>query len=342
MSLRPHQFRVFKIFFEDLRAELASVRQAIQQGSADITGKDVAEEKAQRNEQEKIGHAIDNFANQQNKSSNAAESNQERRNRKNLFVQWVLAVATIAAFFAAAIYAYFAHLQLVVMEDTAGIAERQLTETRNAVDSNNSQVDRSMRQMIAQTIISERSANAAKSAAETANKALHVSERAYITIGLPTLDITTKYVTIPILNSGHIPSGKVLGVIHEAMMDVVDPTVKQKRVKPSESHWKHYELHSVPNTGQPLYFEVAVPNLNLDSLNGGRQQFVMVGIISYSDGFSDDPVQQWTFCEVGATLQANKSPVWNICDPAIYLPEVTKTDHYPDDEYQIPDAHYDR
>ena len=173
-------------------------------------------------------------------------------------------------------------------------------------------------------------ANAAKSAAETADKALHISERAYIVVGLPGLDTTTKYIVLPILNTGHMPSGKVNGIIHEVTIDGIDPAATVPvGVKPTEAHWKHYELASIPTTGQTMNFNVLVPALDVGNLNSGHEQIVVVGIITYSDGFPDDPDQQWPFCEGSAMLPMSKNLQWVVCDPNLYLPEAIQEDHYP-------------
>jgi hypothetical protein len=49
--------------------------------------------------------------------------------------------------------------------------------------------------------------------------ALQVTERAYITIGSPTLDTTMKIANFFLSNTGHIPSGKIEIVVHEATMN---------------------------------------------------------------------------------------------------------------------------
>jgi hypothetical protein len=176
-------------------------------------------------------------------------------------------------------------------------------------------------------------AMAAKSAAQTAKQALHVSERAYIVVGLPTVDTTAKYITLPIVNTGHIPSGKVTGIVHEATIDGVDPTVRGEVIMATESHWKSYEFASVPTTGQTMNFNVRVPTLDADSLNAGHQQILVVGVITYQDGFPDDPEQRWPFCEGSATFPP-RGLQWVICDPNLYLPEAIKADQYPSNEYQ--------
>jgi hypothetical protein len=69
-----------------------------------------------------------------------------------------------------------------------------------------------------------KSADAAKSAADTARDALHISERAYVVTGTATLDMAKKAVSIPILNSGHLPAKEVIITIHSALLEAVPPT----------------------------------------------------------------------------------------------------------------------
>src|ERR1019366_136473 len=140
--------------------------------------------------------------------------------------------------------------------DKQAIASQQFADNAALI---NSGVGHAVNKLDAQAKATQGSANAAQSAAKTADKALHVSERAYIVVGQPLIDTTTKYITLPIINTGHIPSGKVVGTVHEITIDGVDPKAGHVRVKATETHWKHYELVSVPTTGQIMNFNAPVP-----------------------------------------------------------------------------------
>ena len=176
-------------------------------------------------------------------------------------------------------------------------------------------------------------ANAAKSAAKTADEALHISERAYVVAGHPSMNASFDTVSLPIVNTGHIPSGKVKAIIHEATTVVIP----NSSINPSiETHWKHYTLESVPTSGQVMNFTIKTPNLNAAQFKSGHQQVLIVGVISYNDGFPDDPELQWNFCFGDAIkLQANDSD-WVICDSASYLAQAISADHYPNNEYKEP------
>lgn len=132
MPLQPHQFKTIKQFFETLRTEWGSLRDTIQKSCAAITDQGVAKDKSEREDREKISHAIDNLTNQQEHGDDTSETNQDRRHGDDLTVQWVLAIATILAFIAAAIYAFEAHEQLQTMNNTYGEIQKQ---TKAAQDS---------------------------------------------------------------------------------------------------------------------------------------------------------------------------------------------------------------
>jgi hypothetical protein len=107
------------------------------------------------------------------------------------------------------------------------------------------------------------------------------------------------------------------------------------RMPSTEAHWKHYEFESVPATAnQTMSFTIFIPALNVDYLNTGREQIIIVGVITYSDGFPDDADQQWPFCYGNAMLSQSKTMIWTVCDSSLYLPEAIKEDHYPNNEYQ--------
>jgi hypothetical protein len=175
----------------------------------------------------------------------------------------------------------------------------------------------------------DKAAGAAKSAAETADKALHISERAYVVAGLPSMNMTTDVVTLPIVNTGHIPSGDVRAIIHEATVVVIpDSPINH----PIEAHWKHYTLESVPTSGETLNFNISAPNVDVAQLKSGHQQVLIVGVISYNDGFRDDPDQQWAFCFGNAVTPQTKDLQWVVCNSSLYLAQAIATDHYPQNE----------
>lgn len=175
---------------------------------------------------------------------------------------------------------------------------------------------------------------AAKSAADTSKEALHISERAYITTGAPTLNMDTRVVAIPVVNTGHIPSGGVKMVVHEATIDV-NPEDDSRQIVPTEQHWQHYNQSSIPTIGGISYaINTPVPGLITDKMNDGHQQIIIAGSISYNDGFPDRPEQAWLFCVAGLYFQKMKRIDWTPCDAQMYIKQLTVGDHYPQNEYK--------
>ena len=87
------------------------------------------------------------------------------------------------------------------------------------------------------------------SAMITANKqtktALHISERAYITADTPILNKIDKIIAFDITNSGHIPSGNIEVIAHEATFNV-SRNVPPEIASATEYHWKRHKVASLP------------------------------------------------------------------------------------------------
>jgi hypothetical protein len=116
--MRPSDLKSFRELLATIREELASFRKIVDQRSASIANQHITQQETEKNEREKVSHAIDNLSNQQNQSANTAETNQNRRHGQNLLPQWTTAIATLLAFTAAAVYAGIAGRQWTIMHDT--------------------------------------------------------------------------------------------------------------------------------------------------------------------------------------------------------------------------------
>jgi hypothetical protein len=176
---------------------------------------------------------------------------------------------------------------------------------------------------------------AAKSAADTAKEALHTTERAYISTGAPVLNMDTRVVAIPVVNTGHIPSGDVKMIVHEATINV-DPNAPAGIFIPVEQHWQHYNESSLPTAGVGgVSFTINTPVTGVvtEKMNDGHQQIIIAGSISYNDGFPDRPEQTWLFCVGGLYFQKMKRIDWTPCDAEHYINQLTSGDHYPQNEY---------
>jgi hypothetical protein len=179
----------------------------------------------------------------------------------------------------------------------------------------------------------EVSAGAAKSAAETAKEALHVSEKAYVVTGAPVLQLDTDVVDLPVSNRGHIPSGSLRIVVHEATLDV-EPTARPGIIQPTEQHWQHYDVTSIPpSNGADYSINTPVQAVVASKILSGHQQIIIAGTITYNDGFPDTPEQTWLFCDAGLYWEKLKKVQWMPCDPVAYIKQLTNGDHYPNNEY---------
>lgn len=96
-------------------------------------------------------------------------------------------------------------------------AAQQFSDTADEISS---EIGDAVGKLDAQARATERSANAAKSAAQTAKETLHLSERAYIAFGAPKMDYTKKTITLEWINTGHIPSGPMEIIAHEATFNL--------------------------------------------------------------------------------------------------------------------------
>ena len=189
-----------------------------------------------------------------------------------------------------------------------------------------------------QTMSTKLSADAAKSAAETTNLALHVTQRAYITTGTQELDAATGAVNVYLVNSGHIPSGEAEAVTHEATFNPESPRYLVDMSKPAERHWGRARLYQIPVGGPTIGIAVPVPLFNEAQVKSALQVILIAGTIDYNDGFPDDPIQQWKFCIQTADMKSKKNigdtgmVRWIPCDPKVVIPKMEKAEHYPENE----------
>lgn len=175
-------------------------------------------------------------------------------------------------------------------------------------------------------------ANAAQSAAITAKEAVHLSERAYITIGNPQIDFKTKTVTLNVVNSGRISSGSADVIAHAFIMNVTDPHAPMIYLKDAvEKSWNRSHYPSVP-IGSPFQLNHVFKKMDETTFNAGRQHIIIVGSAFYNDGFPDVPIQRSAFCMDAIFNTAMKRILMTPCDPDVYLPAAEIADGYPNNE----------
>jgi hypothetical protein len=162
-----------------------------------------------------------------------------------------------------------------------------------------------------------KSANAAKSAADTAKQALHVSERPYIFNGLPVIDLGAKTVTWDIINSGHIPS---------RLGDLGTQSILRNRTGKG-SPWYTDECH-LHRTVAISVAPGAVNNRDIIlfrkmseyAIQEGLQKLMVYGHFSYNDGFADDPTETVPIClESVYFIGLKKIEMVSCLSPDLYL-----------------------
>ena len=213
----------------------------------------------------------------------------------------------------------------------AAYASKAASDTASrALQTSQQQFKNTLGQMQGQTTAQNKAATAAESAATTAKNTLHVSERAYVVIGGPQTDTTKKIVTIPIVNSGHIPSGPVNVTLHHAIFHTV-PDIRLTFRDVLGKHWKHQHLSSV-SPALPLTITIPIQEMDEVSLNGGHQAIFIAGYLVYNDGFPDTGDQRRAFCTQTFYEITVKQVVWIECDASDLIPKLESMDGYPQNE----------
>jgi hypothetical protein len=223
----------------------------------------------------------------------------------------------------------------------AGSADSQSGHMKDLADHMKDQSDRTKDladQAKIQATESTIAAKAAKSAAETAKEALHISQRAYVFLGTPTHDFAHNQVNIPIVNSGHIPSGRVGFVVHEITFKVDTPgggTFQLDDAHVIEKHWSDGDYRTVPIGN--LYNVTVHDHTGVASeIDNGKQGVLVVAALSYNDGFPDSPVETVTFCDITGYMVDTKTAYMHPCTGDIEqlaLKTAIFLDQYPSQTY---------
>lgn len=166
-----------------------------------------------------------------------------------------------------------------------------------------------------------------------ASQSLQIGERAYISIGTPHFAWEENGIKLPLLNTGHIPSGYLHSEVHEATY-VGSPKDSVKSMRPIEGHWGKSEFKNVdPTPGSALFaLFVRIDSSSEAALNAGTQRIIYAGKVSYNDGFPDSPERSFNFCAVSFYLASERAQSMKPCDASIYIPFLMKQEHYPANE----------
>jgi hypothetical protein len=118
---------------------------------------------------------------------------------------------------------------------------------------------------------------------EQTKTALHISERAYITVGSPTLDTTTKFANFLLSNNGHIPSGNIEIIVHEATVNSSIPNAPPNIATAVEYHWKRHKLSPMPPSNNAFGIQVPLREFAQDkyTTQGAYQGVLIAGRVFY-------------------------------------------------------------
>jgi hypothetical protein len=323
--------RQLKVLNETLRSGL----EAIQQTSRDQVNAIRDAEKAARENREEIPRAIAAV-----QTPEADRRDESTYRKKNYTVQVILAVGTCGAFIAAAVYAGLAYRTLREAQKQTEINASLLVEERNTLETEQSQFDRTMKQMIAQTVVqagaakaSQQAAAAATFSANTAKQALHISERAYIAMSSADLtELTQHRIQLQFTNIGHIPSRQMVVVVYRT-------STRAKQVPGgiiwvadgTEKGW-HRTVYDRVFPTAPVYLTVMFPSVPPESIMNGARELIVAGTFSYDDGFPDDPLASEDFCFRTFADTDKKQIIAVPCEPKRVIPMMQKLTGYPNNE----------
>jgi hypothetical protein len=248
--------------------------------------------------------------------------------RRDGFAFWMTTFISVATLFLIAFYTFYAALQAhISASGNYNFMKAQRENQREfqvTLVNNQGQFQNTLKQMTAQTTAQEK-------ATSVGRESLQVSERAYLITGAPTMN--EGVVSFPVSNVGHIPSGKVRIEIHESTILLPDAGKSVEIVPATESHWKHFDVDSMPATSSSTYNAATEsPSYNAKLFNAGTQQTVLVGTIFFRDGFPDTPSREWHFCYHSFSTSKGNAASWTPCDWELYIKEVKAVDGYPKNE----------
>jgi hypothetical protein len=209
------------------------------------------------------------------------------------------------------------------IEDAADSFSKSSADISRGVNQAVNQFDR-------QAGATETAAGAAKSAAITAKDTLHIAQRAYIFTGVPSMNYAEGKMHIPLINSGHMPSGPIQIKAFQVTVDVQDPS-HLRSGKVIDKHWIPLTRHAI-EIGQLMSFSVPVRKAIADKVATGLQYVVVAGTITYDDGFVERLPQHWDFCFQTLYNPKSKIDEVTVCEPSIEIPKLMKIIEYPKNE----------
>ena len=164
---------------------------------------------------------------------------------------------------------------------------------------------------------------------------MKMSERAYITIDSPNLSIPDKAITLPLSNTGRIPSGNIQAIVHAATFNSqISNNFNLETGAPAELGWRRHSISPLPPGKDLITVAIPLPEFAEAKYTpqGVFQIILVVGRVAYGDGFPDDGAQEWPFCYQTVYHTSLKKIFLVSCDAAHWLPVLEKRDGYPNNE----------
>ena len=160
------------------------------------------------------------------------------------------------------------------------------------------------------------------------NVTLGQSNRAYVIAGAAQIDELDGTLTLPLRNSGRIPSGQIVVVIHTATVDAAKPHLFPNVNAATGYAWQRHSFNSlVPGEGQEVVVQLQkfAPKRVVQAL----QMIVISGQIIYNDGLPEDQLDRRSFC-VQTVYEDDAAQIsWRDCNAEVVLPQMVALDGYP-------------
>jgi hypothetical protein len=160
------------------------------------------------------------------------------------------------------------------------------------------------------------------------NATLSRANRAYIITGTTQLDEFDGTLTLPLRNSGRIPSGQIVVVIHTATVNAVRPHQFPDIDAAIGYAWQRKSFNSlVPGEGQEIV--VQLQKFSPRQIVRALQEIVIGGQIVYNDGFPEDQLDRRSFC-LRTVYDENAAQILRSdCNANVVLPQMEALDGYP-------------
>ena len=252
---------------------------------------------------------------------------------KRDFFEWVMAISgwvvSVLTLGIIGVYTYYAGGQWEEMKKAAKASTDASQTAICALEENKRQFQSTLDQMKDQTKAQFASVN-------TAKEALHISERAYLTVDIQGIDYAARRAKILITNTGHIPPGRVKTTVHEATVARSPVEEPPYRALPTEEmHWTEDVTDNFST--KDLAVVVRIPMLNKDRIENRKQKVFIVGQTVYNDGFPKTTDKITPFCFTTDVRSVPGTVVWYPCDWKTEVNISKKLDLYPGPQYHTHD-----